>query len=120
MTNDAETEEKVGHQLPASPHSAVELVRSGLPARRARWCGDWSGCKGMMGKGKMGGLLIAGRDWMLAGMIVDVLRFASSAGLPGLAAWLHRGYARWGPPPGSRERLARLLSQFPDDLEGVL
>jgi len=57
---------------------------------------------------------------MLAGgMIVDVLRFANSAGLPALAAWLDRGYACCGLPPGGRERLERLLSQFADDLEGV-
>ena len=53
-------------------------------------------------------------------MIVDVLRFASSAGLPGLAAWLDRGYARCGLALAGRERLERLLSQFADDLEGVL
>lgn len=60
-----------------------------------------------MGKGKKGkpagGLLISGRYGMLAGgMIVDVLRFAGSAGLPGFAARLDRGYARCGLPPASR------------------
>jgi hypothetical protein len=76
-------------------------------------------------KGKpAGGLRISGWCGMLAGgMIVDVLRFASLAGLPGLAAWLDQGYERGGLPPARGERLERperLLSQFADDLEGVL
>jgi hypothetical protein len=77
-----------------------------------------------MGKSKKekpaGGLLIAGRDGVLAGMIVDVLRLAGSAGLPGLAAWLGRGHARGGLLPASSQRLERLLSQFAEDLVGVL
>jgi hypothetical protein len=59
-----------------------------------------------MGKGKKGQACRwpadLRADWMLAGgMFVDVLRFVGSAGLPGLAAWLNRGYARCGPPPAS-------------------
>jgi hypothetical protein len=53
-------------------------------------------------------------------MIVDVLRFASSAGLPGLAARLGRGYAGCGLPPASVERLERPILRFADDVEGVL